>query len=281
MKAIALALLLLHPGCARTSSAPIVPGPAAPSQAPVADFTGKVVAVADGDTITVLRGREQIRVRLYGVDAPEDGDPYSRVAKRTTSDLVSGRTIRVDPVDTDRYGRVVARVTTDDGRDLGQELVRSGLAWWYRRYADDDGELTRLEAEARSARRGLWADPNPVPPWEARAARREEQARPAHQLGEDLVRRCLLAGVLHRLERFDEHNEQTGKRNLLGRAGVSLREEFRDTGECPVVLLLGLDGERKLPSKKAPGPGRVSDAQDTSESSGTRRRRGRLHTRDR
>lgn len=168
------ALLLLVASCA--PSAPL--SRQADSRAAVAaqtgdTFTGRVVAVADGDTITVLRDREQIKIRLYGIDAPEDGDPYSRVAKRRTSDLVLGREVRIEVAGTDRYGRLIARVTTDDGRGLGQQLVRDGLAWWYSKYAPRDAELERLEAEARSARRGLWADQNPVPPWDARAARRE------------------------------------------------------------------------------------------------------------
>lgn len=135
-------------------------------------FEGKVVAVADGDTITVLRGRESVKVRLYGVDAPESGDAFSNVSKRLTSEMVFGKTVRVDGVDQDRYGRLIARVTLADGRGLSQELVRSGCAWWFRKYAPTDGELERLEGEARLARRGLWSDPNPVPPWESRAARR-------------------------------------------------------------------------------------------------------------
>lgn len=135
-------------------------------------FEGKVVAVADGDTITVLRGHDSVKVRLYGVDAPESGDAFSNVSKRFTSEMVFGKTVRVEGADQDRYGRLIARVTLADGRGLSQELVRSGCAWWYRRYAPSDGELDRLEAEARLARRGLWSDPNPVPPWESRAARR-------------------------------------------------------------------------------------------------------------
>jgi endonuclease YncB( thermonuclease family) len=62
-------------------------------------------------------------------------------------------------------------VVLPDGRNLNRELVQAGLAWWYRKYAPDDRELEKLEAEARSAKRGLWQDPNPVPPWEFRKKR--------------------------------------------------------------------------------------------------------------
>ena len=71
-------------------------------------------------------------------------------------------------MDVDRYGRTVGEVILPDGRVLNHELVRAGLAWWYRRYAPDDKTLEQLERGARGANRGLWADPNPVPPWEWR-----------------------------------------------------------------------------------------------------------------
>lgn len=170
--ALVLALApVLGAGCG--SSGPAAPVTFAQEDAgPGLAFEGKVVGVADGDTITVLRDREQIRVRLYGVDAPESGDAFGKVSKRFTSDLVFGRTVRVEAVDRDRYGRTVAKVFLPDGRSLGDELVRNGYAWWFRQYAATDRELERLEAGARRERKGLWADPNPIPPWESRAARR-------------------------------------------------------------------------------------------------------------
>ncbi len=76
-------------------------------------------------------------------------------------------------MDVDRFGRTVGEVTLPDGRVLNHELVRAGLAWWYRRYAPEDDTLKQLEAEARQAKRGLWADPNPVSPWEWRVMRKQ------------------------------------------------------------------------------------------------------------
>ena len=75
-------------------------------------------------------------------------------------------------LDRDRYGRTVGEVLLPDGRSLNRELVRAGLAWWYRRYAPDDQTLEQLEREARAAQRGLWADPNPVSPWKWRVMRK-------------------------------------------------------------------------------------------------------------
>jgi endonuclease YncB( thermonuclease family) len=139
-----------------------------------ASWAGEVVAVTDGDTLRVLRdGREQ-RIRLYGVDAPERAQPYSQRAKQLASSLVFGKVVRVQALETDKYGRTVARILLPDGSDLGHELVRAGLAWWYEQYARDDRTLASLERDARRARRGLWADASPQPPWEFRRQHKEQ-----------------------------------------------------------------------------------------------------------
>lgn len=140
---------------------------AAPTQ-----IVGRVVGIADGDTIRVLTGRTEIKVRLYGVDCPERKQPWGSRAKQFTADLVFGKTVTVREIDRDRYGRVVGEVILPDGRSLNAELVRAGLAWWYRRYAPENRDLEALEAQARAAGRGIWADPHPVPPWEWRRAKR-------------------------------------------------------------------------------------------------------------
>ncbi|MFM8979507.1 MAG: thermonuclease family protein [Planctomycetia bacterium] len=136
-------------------------------------FTGEVVAVTDGDTLRVMHAGREERIRLYGVDAPERAQPYSQRAKQLASSLVFGKAVQVQVLDTDRYGRSVARVLLADGRDLGHELVQAGLAWWYEQFARDDRALAALEQEARRARRGLWADASPQPPWEYRRQRKE------------------------------------------------------------------------------------------------------------
>ena len=133
----------------------------------LAQFSGEVVGISDGDTITVLRDRTPIRVRLHGIDCPESGQDFGSRAKAFTSGLAFGRVVQVVPRGQDRYGRVVADVVLPDGRSLNEELVRAGLAWRYRKYAPDDGALARLEAEARAAKsassvqrtRPLWAWP--------------------------------------------------------------------------------------------------------------------------
>ena len=129
------------------------------------DYSGKVVGVSDGDTIRVLRDRTPVRIRLSGIDCPETGQDFGSRAKSVTSELAFGKVVRVHPRDTDRYGRSVADVVLPDRRILNHELVRRGLAWWSRKYAPNDALLSKLEAEARAARIGLWAQPNPTPPW--------------------------------------------------------------------------------------------------------------------
>ena len=134
-------------------------------------FLGRVVGVADGDTIDVLRESRPVRVRLHGIDCPERGQAFGRQARQYTSKLAFGRTVTVHVRGMDRYGRFVTDVLLPEGSSLNRELVRAGLAWHYVRYSTDT-TLARLESEARASRRGLWADACPVPPWEFRKERK-------------------------------------------------------------------------------------------------------------
>ena len=131
-----------------------------------ADFTGRVVGVADGDTLTVLDGSRQVRVRLWGIDAPERGQPWSRRSRETLAARAMHRDALVATRGTDGYGRTLARVAVD-GVDLGEAQVRDGMAWVYRRYSKDRA-LIAFESDARAARRGLWSLPDPEPPWQFR-----------------------------------------------------------------------------------------------------------------
>ena len=131
-----------------------------------ADFTGKVVAVADGDTITVLKDLRQVKVRLTEIDAPEKKQAFGNRSKESLSDLCFGKTATLIEKSKDRYGRTLARVTCD-GTDANAEQVRRGLAWAYTKYLTDP-QIKVLEEEARASRLGLWRDETPVPPWEWR-----------------------------------------------------------------------------------------------------------------
>lgn len=137
-----------------------------------ADFSGKVVAVADGDTLTVLVERQQIKVRLVEIDAPEKGQAFGNRSKQSLSDLCFDKTAKLDDKGKDHYGRTLARVYCD-GVDANTEQIRRGMAWVYDRYVIDRS-LYGLQDDARAARLGLWVDPKPMPPWEWRVKLKTE-----------------------------------------------------------------------------------------------------------
>ncbi|NGZ03191.1 MAG: nuclease [Nitrospira sp. WS238] len=132
-----------------------------------AEFAGEVVGVTDGDTIKVLHEGKAERIRLSGIDCPEKKQPFGSRAKQFTSEHAFGKTVTVQPTGRAHRGRTIAEVILPNGRSLNQELLKAGLAWWFRSYSKDM-RLGTLEQEARLAKHGLWADPHPVPPWEFR-----------------------------------------------------------------------------------------------------------------
>jgi endonuclease YncB( thermonuclease family) len=146
-----------------------------------AAFEARVIAVKDGDSLLVRRSGASPSedIRIFGIDAPERNQPWSRRAREALSERAFGKVVRIEPVDRDRHGRTVARVYAD-GVSVGEAQVREGHAWVYRKY-DPSKPVLALEAEARAARRGLWSLPEPpVPPWEWRRGAREPGApRPA------------------------------------------------------------------------------------------------------
>ena len=131
---------------------------------------GDVVGVTDGDTIKILQDKKQYKIRLNGIDAPEMGQAYGRKSKDYLASLVAGKRVEVIVRDTDRYGRYVGDVIVG-GKTANAELVAAGLAWHYTAYSKD-ANLAALEKTARAGKLGLWADPNPIPPWEFRRQKR-------------------------------------------------------------------------------------------------------------
>ncbi|MEO8787154.1 MAG: thermonuclease family protein, partial [Chitinophagaceae bacterium] len=136
-------------------------------------LTGQVVKIADGDTLTVLdASKQQHKIRLAGIDAPEKSQAFGTVAKQNLAALVFGRMVTVEWSKRDRFHRILGKVLLN-GEDINLEQIRAGLAWHYSRYAKDqlpaDRELYALaEAAARSLGAGLWHDAAPVPPWDFR-----------------------------------------------------------------------------------------------------------------
>jgi endonuclease YncB( thermonuclease family) len=127
-----------------------------------------VLQVFDGDTFDALTDFGTIRVRLWGMDAPESDQPYGDQAKELLQRTVANRRVVLEQTDTDPYGRLVCRVGID-GFDVSQMMVRSGFAWAYEAY-NNRRDTAGYQKEAQLSRRGLWMDESPIPPWEWRKA---------------------------------------------------------------------------------------------------------------
>lgn len=139
---------------------------------PAAEISGLVVAVHDGDTITVRTAVATIHVRVAAIDAPELDQPFGQAARRFTDNLVYHQIVTLRTLGVDQYGRTLAFVLLPDGRVLERELLAAGYAWQYR-FFSADGDLRALEEDARAARRGLWEDVHPLPPWGWRRVHRD------------------------------------------------------------------------------------------------------------
>ncbi len=136
------------------------------SDTEVSPFTGEVVGVLDGDTIEVLHKGRVEQVRLHGIDCPEIGQAFGMAAKLATSALVFARSVTVDSQGQDTDKHTLGKVSLSNGTHVNRELVAKGWCWWYPTYGPEDFALADLETAARGAHKGLWTDPQPVPPWE-------------------------------------------------------------------------------------------------------------------
>jgi endonuclease YncB( thermonuclease family) len=140
------------------------------------EVRGRVVAIADGDTLTILdANKDQHRILLAGIDAPEKNQPFGNQSKDNLSRLVHSKAVVADCYKIDRYQRRICRVHLD-GVDIPLAQVTSGLAWWYRTYSSEQtpverADYERAEASAVAAHGGLWGETNPIPPWEWRKSK--------------------------------------------------------------------------------------------------------------
>ncbi len=130
------------------------------------EFTAKVVAVLDGDTVLVKRVRGLVKVRMAGIDAPEKAQPFGASSRRSLSEMIMGKQVTIQSQAIDKYGRMVASINVND-LDVSAEQLRRGMAWENSNFHSDK-KLLALQEEAKQAPRGLWALSNPVPPWEWR-----------------------------------------------------------------------------------------------------------------
>ncbi len=152
--------------------------------------TGRCVGIHDGDSITVVLdtpdGKRQAKIGLDGIDAPELGQPFSRVSRAALAEMVFERECAVESRGADRYGRTIGRVAVD-GADVNAAMLDSGLAWHYKKY-DSRPEMAAREDAARRGGVGLWKDRDPIPPWDWRKmpkADRDDARKAAAALGSE------------------------------------------------------------------------------------------------
>ncbi|HEX4969333.1 MAG TPA: thermonuclease family protein [Nitrospiraceae bacterium] len=139
-----------------------------------ADFAARVITVHEGDRLTIHHDGRKETIYLKDIDCPDLKQPYGKQAKLVTAAFIGNRDVVVRGLKRDKQGRVSAEVLLDDGRNVGHELLKEGLAWW-RRSASSDASLEVVEELARASGKGLWADSNPVPPWKWKAPKKTSQ----------------------------------------------------------------------------------------------------------
>ncbi|MHB0959288.1 MAG: thermonuclease family protein [Pirellulaceae bacterium] len=187
----------------------------------VEQFTGKVIAVTDGDTIKVLVNREPITVRLEGIDAPESRQSFGTKSKQALAKLVAGKTVTVRKTGTDQYGRTLGVVIVGDV-NANAKLVDDGWAWHFKKYRSDE-RLAKLEEAARTAKRGLWTDEAPLAPWDYRA--RQQTPKAAPEEGRELAYWLNTSSGVRHNQRC-EHFQKTKRGRLCG------PEEGKPCGIC-------------------------------------------------
>ena len=136
------------------------------------DYCVKVISISDGDTFRGLtENNEEIKFRIFGIDAPERHQAFGKRSTQYLSDLIFGETVGIKIQKTDYFGRLVVWVYTSDDKDVSVEMLKAGMAWHFKKY-DKSEEYASLENNARLNRIGLWVDKNPIPPWVFRKSKK-------------------------------------------------------------------------------------------------------------
>jgi len=198
--------------------------------AQAATLQGKVVHIADGDTITILtESNQQVKIRLAGIDTPEKAQPFGNKAKQAVAALTFNKQARVEVETKDRYGRTVGTVFVN-GQNVNAEMIRQGLAWVYRKYTNDQ-KLYALEEQAKRAKRGLWVSDKPIEPWLWRKGKRTVEHNPSVVKGMIIgnkrskiyhLSNCPSYSLVHEKNRVLFTNEVLAKAN-----------GYRKAGNCP------------------------------------------------
>ncbi|WP_051284035.1 thermonuclease family protein [Desulforegula conservatrix] len=138
-------------------------------------FSARVIKVADGDTVTaVTEDGQPLKVRLFGIDAPEKNQAYGQKSKKALSGMINRKEVDIEIVAGDKYGRSVGIIYLGN-KTINEEMVKKGHAWVYRRYCSKSEcrKWIDLEEEAKRDKKGLWNDSDPLPPWEFRHAKKD------------------------------------------------------------------------------------------------------------
>ena len=203
---------------------------------------GRVVGVSDGDTMTIVdSSKQQHRIRLAGIDAPEMSQAYGRVSKANLSRLVYARDAAVYVTKTDRYGRLVGKIVVD-GRDAGLEQLRAGLAWFYTDYrselsASNRSSYVSAARQAAAGHLGLMADPSRMPPWQYRRNARNGHA-PAPQPRDRPPAAGPIVGnrrsrIYHRPDCPDYGKISPSNRQPFASESDAIAAGYRKAGNCP------------------------------------------------
>lgn len=187
---------------------------------------GKVVGIADGDTITLRSNDSTYRIRLHGIDAPEKQQPFGTASKKFLSNLIFGESVEVSVKGRDKYDRVIGTILYAD-KNINRDLVHQGYAWWYRKYAPNDEVLAKLESQARAKKRGLWRDSNPIAPWQWRRGARNDLRQTIAIVGN---RR---SHIYHCSNCPDFYRISKENRRLFNSESDAIRAGFRKAKNCP------------------------------------------------
>lgn len=136
-------------------------------------LTGNVSYVSDGDTIHIVANNQKYKIRFYGIDTPEKTQEYGLEAKEFVYKRIANKNVKVEIMDTDRYGRKVGKIYYNE-KYLNKEIVKNGYAWWYKNYAKNDKDLESAEKYARANKLGLWKSSNPIAPWDYRRGKKNK-----------------------------------------------------------------------------------------------------------
>ena len=231
----------------RLSALTLIAFQIAATVASAATFYGRVVSIADGDTLTILDSQhQQHKIRLQGIDAPEMRQSFGKLSKHNLSLLVAGREVAVEYLKYDRYGRAVGKVIVG-GLDANLAQVRAGLAWVY---TDDEGELTpsdrslyhAAERQARSLHAGLWAESNSLPPWVFRRLARGTHSNPTRQSAAQTAPTSTAVGavignrrshIFHRSDCPDYLKVSANNRVIFSTAAAAEAAGYRQARNCP------------------------------------------------